>query len=92
MCSTRREWYHAGCERGACLAANSTAPAQFDLVVGAEGMMSRTRRVLFSRGPTNDEYIRLEQYFVLFTMLWTPEDMKFAQWYRDSWPPSVSSI
>jgi 2-polyprenyl-6-methoxyphenol hydroxylase-like FAD-dependent oxidoreductase len=49
--------------------ANGTAPAQFDLVVGADGMMSHTRHLLFSCGPTNNEYIhRLEQYAVLFTM------------------------
>lgn len=41
--------------------ANATAPAQFDLDVGADGMMSRTRCPLFSRGPTYNEYThRLE--------------------------------
>ena len=72
--------------------ANRTAPAQFELVVGAGGMMSRIRRLLFSCDPTNDEYIhRLQQYTVLFTMPWAPEDTKSAQWYRDSWPPFVPS-
>lgn len=72
--------------------ANGTAPAQFDLVVGAEGVTSRTSRLLFSHGPTNNEYVhRLEQYTMLFTIPWAPEDTKFAQWYRDSWPPFVPS-
>lgn len=63
--------------------ANGKAPAQYDLVVGADGMMSRTRRLVFGRGPNDDEYIyRLGQYAVLFTMPRAPQDTKFAQWYN----------
>lgn len=59
------------------------APATYDLVVGAEGMMSRTRRLVFGRGPNDDEFIRrLGQYAVLFTMPRTEYDTKFAQWYN----------
>jgi hypothetical protein len=92
MLSTRCERSHAGRGKMRIGSANGTAPAQFDLVFGADGMMTRTRYLLFSRGPTNNEYIyRLEQYAVLSTMPGAPEDTKFAQWYRDSWPPSVAS-
>lgn len=64
---------------------NRLSPTTYDLVVGADGMTSRTRRVVFGRGPNNDEHIyRLGQYAVLFTMPRTPEDTKFAQWYNAS--------
>jgi 2-polyprenyl-6-methoxyphenol hydroxylase-like FAD-dependent oxidoreductase len=63
--------------------ANGRLPATYDLVVGADGMMSRTRRLVFGRGPGNDEYVRrLGQYAVLFTMPRTEHDTKFAQWYN----------
>jgi 2-polyprenyl-6-methoxyphenol hydroxylase-like FAD-dependent oxidoreductase len=63
--------------------ANRLPTAQYDVVVGADGMMSRTRRLAFGRGPNDDEYIhRLGQYAVLFTMPRTEDDSKFAQWYN----------
>lgn len=64
---------------------NRLLPATYDLVVGADGMMSRTRRLVFGRGPNDDEYIRrLGQYAALFTMPRTEKDTKFAQWYNAS--------
>ncbi|KAF3033759.1 hypothetical protein E8E12_004328 [Didymella heteroderae] len=63
--------------------ANRLSPAKYDLVVGADGMMSRTRRLVFDRGPENDEYLRrLGQYAALFTMPRAESDTKFAQWYN----------
>jgi 2-polyprenyl-6-methoxyphenol hydroxylase-like FAD-dependent oxidoreductase len=63
--------------------ANRLPPTSYDLVVGADGMMSRTRRLVFGRGPKDDEYIhRLGQYTVLFTMPRTSSDTKLAQWYN----------
>ncbi|KAF1843268.1 FAD/NAD(P)-binding domain-containing protein [Cucurbitaria berberidis CBS 394.84] len=62
---------------------NSLPRLEFDLVVGADGMMSRTRRLVFGHGPKNDDYLyRLGQYSALFTMQRTEEDTKFAQWYN----------
>ena len=62
---------------------NRLPTARYDLVVGADGMMSRTRRLVFGRGPNDDEYIRrLGQYAVLFTMPRTEQDTNFAQWYN----------
>jgi 2-polyprenyl-6-methoxyphenol hydroxylase-like FAD-dependent oxidoreductase len=62
---------------------NRLPTAQYNLVVGADGMMSRTRRLVFGRGPNDDEYIhRLGQYAVLFTMPRTEQDTNFAQWYN----------
>ncbi|CAO2652729.1 Nn.00g021400.m01.CDS01 [Neocucurbitaria sp. VM-36] len=62
---------------------NTLAKSEFDLVVGADGMMSRTRRLVFGHGPNNDDYLyRLGQYMALFTMPRTEEDTKFAQWYN----------
>ncbi|KAF9694037.1 hypothetical protein EKO04_008019 [Ascochyta lentis] len=64
---------------------NRLPTAHYDLVVGADGMMSRTRRLVFGRGPKDDEYIyRLGQYAALFTMPRTEQDTKFAQWYNAS--------
>lgn len=62
---------------------NGLASARYDLVVGADGMMSRTRRLVFGKGPKENNYIhRLGQYAVLFTMPRTEQDTKFAQWYN----------
>lgn len=63
--------------------ANRLPASEYDLVVGADGMMSRTRRMVFGRGPNDNEYIRrLGQYALLFTMPRTEQDTKFAQWYN----------
>ena len=65
--------------------ANRLPPATYDLVVGADGMMSRTRRLVFDLGNENDESVRrLGQYAALFTMPRTESDTKFAQWYNAS--------
>lgn len=63
---------------------NSHLPTTtYDLLVGADGMLSRTRRLVFGRGPKNDDYLhRLGQYSVLFTMPREPSDTSYAQWYN----------
>lgn len=63
---------------------NSLPVTEYDIVVGADGMMSRTRRMVFGHGPNNDDYLyRLGQYSSLFTM---PRDdtidTKYAQWFN----------
>ncbi|KAI0581500.1 hypothetical protein TUN199_06625 [Pyrenophora tritici-repentis] len=58
-------------------------PSTYDLVIGADGQMSRTRRLVFGHGPKNDDYLhRLGQYSALFTMLRDPIDNEYAQWYN----------
>ena len=65
--------------------ANRLSTTKYDLVVGADGMMSRTRRLVFGRGPNDNEYIyRLGQYAALFTMPREEQDTKLAQWYNAS--------
>jgi 2-polyprenyl-6-methoxyphenol hydroxylase-like FAD-dependent oxidoreductase len=65
--------------------ANRLQPATYDLVVGADGMMSRTRRYVFGHGPNNDDYLRrLGQYSAYFTIPRTDEDTNFAQWWNAS--------
>ncbi|OAG24633.1 FAD/NAD(P)-binding domain-containing protein [Alternaria alternata] len=60
-------------------------PTEFDVVIGADGQMSRTRRMVFGHGPNNDDYLyRLGQYSALFTMLRDPTDTQYAQWYNAS--------
>lgn len=62
---------------------NRLPPARYDLVVGADGMMSRTRRLVFGSANKSDEFVRrLGQYAALFTMSRTESDTKFAQWYN----------
>ncbi|XP_014552158.1 hypothetical protein COCVIDRAFT_110990 [Bipolaris victoriae FI3] len=64
---------------------NKTATTTYDLVVGADGQMSRTRRLVFGHGPNNDDYLyRLGQYSALFTMPRDPTDTQYAQWYNAS--------
>jgi 2-polyprenyl-6-methoxyphenol hydroxylase-like FAD-dependent oxidoreductase len=63
--------------------ANRLPPTSYDLVVGADGMMSRTRRYVFGHGPKSDDYLsRLGQYAAYFTIPKTNEDTNFAQWYN----------
>lgn len=63
--------------------ANVKEPARYDLVVGADGIMSRTRWLVSDRGPIDDEYARrLGRYTVLFTMQRVPQDAIFAKWYN----------
>lgn len=63
--------------------ANHLEPATYDLIVGADGMMSRTRRYIFGHGPNNDDYLyRLGQYSAYFTIPRTNEDTQYAQWYN----------
>ncbi|KAH6872545.1 flavoprotein monooxygenase [Alternaria rosae] len=60
-------------------------PTEFDVVIGADGQMSRTRRIVFGHGPKNDDYLyRLGQYSALFTMPRDPVDTQYAQWYNAS--------
>ena len=65
--------------------ANRLADAEFDLVVGADGMVSRTRRLVWGKGPGAEEYLRsLGQYMAFFTIPRTGEDTAMAQWYNAS--------
>ncbi|RYN68774.1 hypothetical protein AA0118_g1119 [Alternaria tenuissima] len=60
-------------------------PTEFDVVIGGDGQMSRTRRMVFGHGPNNDDYLyRLGQYSALFTMPRDPTDTQYAQWYNAS--------
>ncbi|KAL1800040.1 hypothetical protein ACET3X_000382 [Alternaria dauci] len=60
-------------------------PTEFDVVIGGDGQMSRTRRIVFGHGPNNDDYLyRLGQYSALFTMPRDPSDTQYAQWYNAS--------
>lgn len=63
--------------------ANRLQPTSYDLVVGADGIMSRTRRLVFGHGPKNDDYLyRLGQYGAYFSIPRTEDDTRFAQWYN----------
>lgn len=65
--------------------ANHLKPALYDVVIGADGMSSRTRRTVFGHGPNNDDYLyRLGQYGAFFKIPRTDEDTNFAQWYNAS--------
>jgi 2-polyprenyl-6-methoxyphenol hydroxylase-like FAD-dependent oxidoreductase len=61
---------------------NHLPPAYYDLVVGADGQISRTRRLAFGHGPNNDDYLRrLGDYMAFFTIPRVKSDTKYAQWY-----------
>lgn len=62
---------------------NHLQSSTYDLVVGADGMMSRTRRYVFGHGPKNDDFVyRLGQYGAYFTIPKAEEDSQYAQWYN----------
>jgi 2-polyprenyl-6-methoxyphenol hydroxylase-like FAD-dependent oxidoreductase len=64
---------------------NHLQPTTYDLVVGADGMMSRTRRRVFGHGPNNDDFLyRLGQYGAYFTIGKADQDTQLAQWYNAS--------
>jgi 2-polyprenyl-6-methoxyphenol hydroxylase-like FAD-dependent oxidoreductase len=59
--------------------ANHLQPEEYDVVVGADGIVSRTRRVVWGKGPDEKEYIKsMGQYCSFFTIPKTDEDSKFA--------------
>lgn len=63
--------------------ANHLPETQFDLVVGADGMISNTRRIVFGRGPEEKDYLKpLGQYIAFFTIPREEGDTKWAQWYN----------
>ncbi|KAL1598751.1 hypothetical protein SLS60_007892 [Paraconiothyrium brasiliense] len=62
--------------------ANHLSQAYYDLVVGADGQISRTRRLAFGHGPQNDDYLRrLGEYMAFFTIPRIESDSQWAQWY-----------
>jgi 2-polyprenyl-6-methoxyphenol hydroxylase-like FAD-dependent oxidoreductase len=62
--------------------ANNHLPtSSYDVVIGADGLSSRTRRLVF--GPDSNFLYRLGQYSALFTMPRdSTVDTKYAQWYN----------
>jgi 2-polyprenyl-6-methoxyphenol hydroxylase-like FAD-dependent oxidoreductase len=60
--------------------ANHLQPTEYDLVVGADGMISKTRRVVWGKGPGEKEYLKsLGQYCAFFTIPKIEDDTKIAQ-------------
>ncbi|KAI9055738.1 hypothetical protein LZ554_000679 [Drepanopeziza brunnea f. sp. 'monogermtubi'] len=51
----------------------------FDLVIGADGMGSKIRRLAF---PDEDSLRGLGQYMAFFTVPYQPSDGAYAQWYN----------
>lgn len=61
---------------------NRLPNGHYDLVVGADGQISRTRRLAFGRGPNEGDYLRrLGEYMAFFTIPRTAFDTEYAQWY-----------
>ncbi|KAF2442770.1 FAD/NAD(P)-binding domain-containing protein [Karstenula rhodostoma CBS 690.94] len=62
--------------------ANHLPQAYYDVVVGADGQMSQTRRLAFGHGPQNGDYLRrLGEYMAFFTIPRIESDGQWAQWY-----------
>lgn len=61
---------------------NHLPSAYYDLVVGADGQISRTRRLAFGHGPNNQDYLhRMGMYMAFFTIPRIDSDTKYAQWH-----------
>ena len=64
---------------------NHLPSAYYDLVVGADGQISRTRRLAFGRGPNDGDYLRrLGEYMSFFTIPRSEQDTEYAQWYSST--------
>ncbi|KAF2648057.1 FAD/NAD(P)-binding domain-containing protein [Lophiostoma macrostomum CBS 122681] len=62
--------------------ANHLPEKEYDLVVGADGMISQVRRILFGKGPQENDYLkRLGQYIAFFTIPKIESDTRWAKWY-----------
>jgi 2-polyprenyl-6-methoxyphenol hydroxylase-like FAD-dependent oxidoreductase len=62
--------------------ANGHPDGRYDVVVGADGLMSKTRQLVFGKGTEENNYLkRLGQYMAFFTIPKEPSDTKVAQWY-----------
>ncbi|KAF2709287.1 FAD/NAD(P)-binding domain-containing protein [Pleomassaria siparia CBS 279.74] len=63
--------------------ANHLQPTEYDLVVGADGMVSKTRRVVWGKGPEDNDFLKqMGQYCSFFTIPRIESDTKFAEWYN----------
>jgi 2-polyprenyl-6-methoxyphenol hydroxylase-like FAD-dependent oxidoreductase len=61
---------------------NHLPKAYYDVVVGADGQISRTRRLAFGYGPQNGDYLRrLGEYMAFFTIPRVESDDQWAKWY-----------
>ncbi|KAF1980386.1 FAD/NAD(P)-binding domain-containing protein [Bimuria novae-zelandiae CBS 107.79] len=61
---------------------NRLSAAYYDLVVGADGQISRTRRLVFGHGPNKNDYLRrMGEYMAFFTIPRIDTDTKYARWY-----------
>lgn len=61
--------------------ANRLPSKSYDLVVGADGMHSKIRRLFWGHGPEGDNYVKkLGQYCSFFTIPKIESDTKFSQW------------
>lgn len=63
--------------------ANHLPPKEYDLVVGADGMISKTRQISFGLGENEDNYLRrLGQFCAFFTIPRIESDTRWAVWYN----------
>lgn len=62
--------------------AKSGARRSFDLVVGADGLQSRTRVMIWSREGEEERVKRLGMYGAFFSMPKSATDGKWRRWYR----------
>jgi 2-polyprenyl-6-methoxyphenol hydroxylase-like FAD-dependent oxidoreductase len=61
---------------------NHLPQTYYDVVIGADGQISRTRRLAFGHGPQNGDYLRrLGEYMAFFTIPRIESDSQWAQWY-----------
>lgn len=62
---------------------NHLPPTEFDIVVGADGMISKTRQIAFGLGKNENNYLRrLGQYAAFFTIPRMESDTRWAVWYN----------
>ncbi|KAF2636890.1 FAD/NAD(P)-binding domain-containing protein [Massarina eburnea CBS 473.64] len=61
---------------------NHSKEREFDLVVGADGMVSKTRRLVWGDGPGGMQFLkRVGQYMSFFTIKKEVGDTAFSPWY-----------
>jgi 2-polyprenyl-6-methoxyphenol hydroxylase-like FAD-dependent oxidoreductase len=61
--------------------ANHLPEKEFDLVIGADGMVSTIRKIVWGAGPDGNQYLsRLGQYMAFFTIPKDKTDNKNSQW------------
>ncbi|KAI1766906.1 FAD/NAD(P)-binding domain-containing protein [Hypoxylon sp. FL1150] len=69
-------------EKGVDVTFTDSTTRRYDLVIGADGQWSKTRRVMFGEEVGNEVFKRLHVYVAYYTVKREPGEDELARWYQ----------